>query len=428
VPTKRARTFVIVSLLFYFLANQTQVGWLYVISALLLALMPAAWWLNRHMLRRLHAERRIRLNRSGRQEQAAFDSDQPELYEGDEVSIQLTLHNDGRTAAYQIRAAEGCPLTPPGSAELEFNLFIPHLPAHSMVPCIYDIAVVHRRGMYTFPAPVLHTQAPFGFFRRRRKLSIQTRVLVFPECRPVHRLHLFNTHRVTERDRPQAGVGTEVLGVRPYRAGDSPRHIHWRSVARTGQLISKEFADEAQPGLTLMIDLFHYPYPATESKHTPFEWGVKAATTVAEYAHRGGYPIHLVADESALPAPHGPVSWHALMAYLARVQPTGNREPDQFWLERPTQTFVAVVLPWPNRALVSTITELRHRGLAVMAILLEPASFPDKGPTAQPLAGELMANGIDVRFIRFGADWTAQLEGDWELEIGDLENPSISNL
>lgn len=37
------------------------------------------------------------------------------------------------------------------------------------------------------------------------------------------------------------GAGLEPRGVRSYVHGDSLRHIHWRSTARTGQLLVKEF-------------------------------------------------------------------------------------------------------------------------------------------------------------------------------------------
>ena len=88
------------------------------------------------------------------------------------------------------------------------------------------------------------------------------------------------------------------MGVRPYRTSDSPRHIHWRIVARRQQLMTKEFAEEAQPGLTLALDVFAHPYPAPAGKHTPFEWGVKLAASIGEYAHRRRYPLHLASSST----------------------------------------------------------------------------------------------------------------------------------
>ena len=39
------------------------------------------------------------------------------------------------------------------------------------------------------------------------------------------------------------------------RPGDPPRHVHWRTTARAGRLIVKEFAEEQQPALTIDTDL-----------------------------------------------------------------------------------------------------------------------------------------------------------------------------
>ena len=115
--------------------------------------------------------------------------------------------------------------------------------------------------------------------------------------------------------------GRKLLGFRPYRTGDSPRHIHWRSVAKKGQLISKEFAEETQRGLTLVIDRFcppEYPY---STKHTPFEYVVKAGVSIAEYAQQRGYPLHIMADSTDLPIPSGAVTWDAFLQYMARITP-----------------------------------------------------------------------------------------------------------
>jgi uncharacterized protein (DUF58 family) len=197
--------------------------------------------------------------------------------------------------------------------------------------------------------------------------------------------------------------------VRPYRPGDSPRHIHWRSVARTGQLISKEFADEAQPGLTLIIDLFAYSYPLTDTKHTPFEWAIKCAASLGDYARTQGYALHLLGDDEALAAPTGSVTWDSLLQYLAHLQPTGKRPLDQVIGRRVTQQFVAVILPWPDSAALDSLRSLRQQGIHVLAVLIDPASFPTAGPSADTFSATLRAQEIETRVIQFGSDWAGQL-------------------
>lgn len=392
-PTGRALILLIGAVVVYFFANQTQVGWLYVMSAALAGVVLASGWMNRGMLRRIEGERMV------------GDFETVELYEGDEARITFTLHNTGASGAAQLRLTELCPLAAPDKRAMP--IFVPSLPGRGSARFEYKV-VVDRRGLYQFPALPLETRAPFGFFSTKRALDVPTGALVYPEVRPLRRLDLLDRQFAPQVARPSAGIGYEVMGVRPYRPGDSPRHIHWRSVARTGQLISKEFADETQPGLTLAIDLYCHAYAATESKHTPFEWAVKAAASIGDYALRRGYPLSLVGNDDRLPAPSGRVGRGALLQYLARVQPVGT------WtlasaLTQGTQAFVAVILPYPDEAALVALAALRQQGKRVLAVLLDGASFPAGGAEAGGLAGALYAAGIEARVILYGDDWAAQL-------------------
>jgi uncharacterized protein (DUF58 family) len=393
-PTSRALTFVSAALVMYLFANQTQVGWLYVISALLMGSVLVAWFLNRTALKGISGNRHV---------------EQLELHEGDTVNIALSLAK-GRGTASQIRLEEICPLAAPESLQQNMKLFIPSLPAGGSVTFDYE-TLVDRRGLHEFAPLPLTSRAPFGFFKRSSSLSVPTRVLVYPEVRPLRHLDLLDKQLVPEVARQRAGVGYEVIGVRPFRSGDSARHIHWRSVARTGELMTKEFAEEAQPGLTLMLDLFQHLFPQTETKHTPFEWMVKSAASIADYARRKGYPVHLIADGEVLPMPSGPVAWSALLQYLAKVQPTGKRTLAQVMNGQLTQTFVAALIPWPDDTMLESLIELHHRRANVLAVVVDPASFPDTGDTADTFASRLQAAEIDTCVVRFGDDWASQLSG-----------------
>jgi uncharacterized protein (DUF58 family) len=391
-PTARAAALLITAFLLYFFANQTQVGWIYVMSALMAGAVLGAWWLGRNALQGVTAERTI------------APSDPP--HEGDAVSVQLAFHNTRSDS--HIRTTEHCPFAEPDSPARKLSVFIPSLPASTPVQLNYDVTV-DRRGLHEFPPLKLESPAPFGFFRRRRLLPLPTRILAYPEVRPLRRLSLFDRQPAAVLARPRPGFGTEFIGVRPYRPGDSPRHIHWRSTARIGELISKEFADDTRPGVTLALDLFRHPYPQTDSKHTPFEWAVKIAASIGDYAQRRGYAMHLLADESAWPPPPGPISPTALLEYLARVQPTGAHTLADILSNRPTQTFVAVILPWPDDSVVESLVALHQRGCEVLAVVLDPESFPAGGIPGASLADGLPSAEIESRLIRFRKDWTEQL-------------------
>jgi uncharacterized protein (DUF58 family) len=416
IPTVRAVTLLVAAFLLYLFGNQTQVGWMFVMSALLAGTVLAAWMLNRHALRGVAIERQVTaLGKAlGLPKEKVEKGESPgaELYEGETATVRLIFRNVGRFLAAHIRATEHCPLAALDSARRRMGLFVPALvPRRGGADFEYAVGI-DRRGVHEFPPLELASRAPFGFFRRHRRIDLPTRVLVYPEVRRLRHFRLLDHRLALETVRPRAGVGTEILGVRPFRSGDSPRRIHWRSVARTGRLISKEFVDESRPGLTLVLDVCKHLYPPTASKHTPFEWAVKVAASIGDYTQRRGYPLYLLADDGAWPTPGGLVARLPLLEYLARVNPTGER-PLADVLDRETPLYtpcVAVILPWPDATALEPLIELRRRGLAAFAILLDPASFPAGGPSAGPLADEMCASGIEVSLVQFGEDWREQLD------------------
>ncbi|MBN1429088.1 MAG: DUF58 domain-containing protein [Anaerolineae bacterium] len=399
-PTRRATTLIITALLLYFFANQTQVGWLYVMSALLAGVLLASWAIHLAALRGIQGDRHVGDGAGG------------EIYEGDEIIVQLRLHNIRRYTAAQVVVTEQCPLAPPDSLYRSVDVFVPAIATRGSISFDYSV-IVDRRGVYEFPPLKIATRVPFGLFKQRRKLPVPTRVLVYPEVRELEHLSLFDRQLDQRFMQTRTGLGSEVIGIRAYRTGDSPRHIHWRSVARTGRLISKEFVEETQQGLALVLDLFHHPYPSTTSKHTPFEWSVKLAASIGDYAWRKGYPIHLVADETALVPPPGPLSRIAMLEYLARVQPDGEHRLSRLLEGTRLQSFVAVLIPWPDPAVQAQLNTLYHQGYELLVVLLEPESFPAGGPSARALADQIAGNGIDTRLVRWSAG-----DGDWVLKEG----------
>jgi uncharacterized protein (DUF58 family) len=386
-PTTRTTVAFFVAGVLWLFAIGTQTGWLYAMSALLVGLVFAGWWLNRSALRGVELIRDIK---------------QDEVYEGDEVTIRLAVRNPRRRPQWQIAFIESCAIDDPETRERA--CFVPNVPLRSAATIEYNVPA-HRRGLHTFPAIPLHSRAPFGFFKRARTVDTvpPTRVLVYPELRTLNRLDLLDQRTAPQMARPSAGVGSEVIGTRPYRTGDSPRHIHWRSVARTGQLISREFADEAQPGLVIVLDLHGNNIPDT--KHTPFEWSVKIAASIADYAHKRGYPLHLHADSGAFPAPSGALSRTAVLQYLARVQPTGSQRLSDVLGAALPHSLAAITIPDPDPALAGALISVKRRGVRVLATLLDAESFPTGGRSAEPLAAELRSAGIEVKVIRFGENW-----------------------
>ncbi len=112
-----------------------------------------------------------------------------------------------------------------------------------------------RRGRYAIgPLAAQRTDA-LGLARRQAVAGGTTGLLVLPR---VHRARALPAPRTRGYqglavDGPARGA-MEFRSLREYVVGDEPRHVHWKSSARTGQLMVKELMDPQEPRLVVVLD------------------------------------------------------------------------------------------------------------------------------------------------------------------------------
>ncbi len=144
-----------------------------------------------------------------------------------------------------------------------------------------------KRGRYAVGPLVVDSEYPFGLVRWARDLQPATGVCVLPAVGVVGveslRRWLIRagggegrTRRPARR--PTPGLG-DVRGVRPYRMGDSPRDIHWKTTARRNQLVVREY-DQTDPlNLVLILDPW-LPAGATPEQRAALEWALAAVVSI----------------------------------------------------------------------------------------------------------------------------------------------------
>ncbi len=99
--------------------------------------------------------------------------------------------------------------------------------------------------MNKLPEVILFTRFPFGFFRKWIKLDMENEeMLVYPNLEDVY----INEGRLDgkwgEKKAQKRGFGTSLRSLRRYQSGDSPKFIHWKITAKTGELMLREFHDD----------------------------------------------------------------------------------------------------------------------------------------------------------------------------------------
>jgi uncharacterized protein (DUF58 family) len=136
-----------------------------------------------------------------------------------------------------------------------------------------------RRGVIRFNGVTLARPDPLGLFRSLVKAPAPQTVLVLPRRYPIARVVLPGTLKYQEGGVAMAanvGRSDEFVALRDYRRGDPLRHIHWRSWAKTGKPIVKEFEDEFYTRHALVLDTF-----TDDPRGEEFEEAVSVAASFA---------------------------------------------------------------------------------------------------------------------------------------------------
>jgi uncharacterized protein (DUF58 family) len=135
---------------------------------------------------------------------------------------------------------------------------IPSLPPRSDTEVSVDLTPF-KRGKLRFTGISISVPDPFGLVRRHREIVSEEQVLILPRRYAVAHLNLPGKMQYQAGGVSLAtavGQAEEFIALRDYRRGDPLRHIHWKSLGRTGKLIVKEYQDEYFVRHALLLDTF----------------------------------------------------------------------------------------------------------------------------------------------------------------------------
>ncbi|HEV8132199.1 MAG TPA: DUF58 domain-containing protein [Acidobacteriota bacterium] len=216
-----------------------------------------------------------------------------------------------------------------------------------------------RRGVYRISKVNLMTRFPFGFFQRGRALHPEREVLVYPEIKPIENFMHLLPFLQGERETFRKGQGESLYQIRDYQGGDSFRHIHWRSSAKVGQLMVRDFSEGYENQVCICLD--------NTRPHERFEDAVTLAASVASHFHEEGAPIQLVtAGDSSNPSHSRSEQLMEILEILtrARIENTGA----SFWdlisrrmsFVRPDEVFKIVITSAPTGSVPAAIWRTSH--------------------------------------------------------------------
>lgn len=160
------------------------------------------------------------------------------------------------------------------------------------------------RGSFGFAGVHLLLHSPLRLWRQLALAGAAQRVRVFPNFAPLTKFALVSAEQASRmmgaHIRRRRGEGTDFHQMREYRVGDSLRQIDWKATSRARKLISREYQDEKNQQLMVVLDTGRRMLarePATEQRAAlaHFDHALDASLLVAYLALRQGDAVGMLA-------------------------------------------------------------------------------------------------------------------------------------
>ena len=202
---------------------------------------------------------------------------------GDGVTGEIVVRNDGRRVALPGRLD-----IPVGAGLVEFG--VPLLrPGHAVAQPLEIPAL--RRGIVTVGPATTVRSDPLGLLRREHafqdvhELYVHPRTTAIPSTSAglIRDLEGSPTRRLVDAD-------MSFHAIREYAPGDSRRQIHWKSTAKTGQLMVRQYEESRRSRMAVVLSVAEPEYADADE----FELAVSFAASLGLRAVQDAREVDVV--------------------------------------------------------------------------------------------------------------------------------------
>jgi hypothetical protein len=158
------------------------------------------------------------------------------------------------------------------------ELTVPDLPPDGEATVMAELTPL-RRGVLRLTGTTVACPDPFGLFRSLRKTPLAESILILPKRHAMPGFELPGAMKYQLGGVSMAssvGESEEFVALREYRPGDPLRRMHWKSFAKLGKPIIKEYQEEFFVRHALILDTF-----GGTAQEPVFEEAVSIAASLA---------------------------------------------------------------------------------------------------------------------------------------------------
>jgi uncharacterized protein (DUF58 family) len=296
-----------------------------------------------------------------------------------------------------------------------------------------------RRGGFPIGPTVLRVSDPLGLFRRELTFPAERSLVILPMV--FHIESFLAPPGLVTGGSVVRGKASDITphasGIRDYVPGDPMKRIHWPSSARRGALMVKEFEQDPQAEVWLLLDAqrkvqyqkaYETPEMPLESllfsrkpkltlAPATLEYEISIAASLAHYFVAQGRAVGLATEDRAynmLPAERSERQANKILETLAFVEGRGDLPISALAAAQARQlaqgSNVVLITPSISLDLAVVADDLQRRNLRPVVILLVAESFG--GPSgSQKIAQQLMAQNVPVCLVYCDANLAQALSG-----------------
>lgn len=173
---------------------------------------------------------------------------------------------------------------------------IPSIPAGAAVLESFSIPTDQRGVVRIGPAQSVQGD-PFALTGRETRWTGSVELYVHPRTISLPGRQTGFVHDLEGHASPNiTAADMNFHALRPYTPGDDRRHVHWRSTARTGQLMVRQFEESRMSRVVVSLDIGRTAWLDDDE----FELGVSCVGSMAVATLLGGSPLSLLTSTDTL--------------------------------------------------------------------------------------------------------------------------------
>lgn len=215
------------------------------------------------------------------------------------------------------------------------------------------------RGRHRISGYRLFTTFPFGLFIKSGVFSDPGEVIVYPRRQELPKGLLQDFAVIgTGREVNRAGAGSAMHNLREHVAGDDSRSIHWKTSARQGRLMSKEYEAEDNRRMTILLN--NRRNSRSHATDEPFEEAIRLTAAVARHFLDRRVGVRLVMLDHTVAFDTGRPHLYRILNALALAEPCfheGGRHTTQLLhdmaMRRQQGELCVLITPWEDPVFVS---------------------------------------------------------------------------